>query len=178
MIGGSGMNTPRDDDVPEIPQINISGMQTQQVYVGALNLTADQLSQFSTINTVGNPRDLVAAGARIYDLAGKTPDYLGRQPDRRQCQPDRNNPVIRYWWAHWCRRVSSAIQGQPEAIDGEDLVEAVGQAGRNAGRVAQHMLGARCCAVRESCGLGLSEVSAWVFLALSAVAAAPPLGVA
>jgi len=37
-------------------------------------LTADQLSQFSTINTVGNPLDLVAAGAGTYDLTGKAPN--------------------------------------------------------------------------------------------------------
>jgi len=32
---------------------------------------------FSTINTISNPLDMVAAGCRIYDLAGKAP----RQPD-------------------------------------------------------------------------------------------------
>jgi hypothetical protein len=37
----------------------------------AHTLTADQLSQFSTINTVGNPLDLVAAGAGTTRSSGR-----------------------------------------------------------------------------------------------------------
>jgi hypothetical protein len=56
-------------------------MQTSQVHVGALTLTADPLSQFSTINTVGNPLDLAPL-----DLARGGSRYLrpdGQAPQRR-----------------------------------------------------------------------------------------------
>jgi len=52
-----------------------------------LSLTVDPLSQFSTINTVGNPLDLIAAGTGTYDLTGKPSTAtctLERQPDERE----------------------------------------------------------------------------------------------
>ncbi|HSV25175.1 MAG TPA: hypothetical protein VLJ17_19355 [Xanthobacteraceae bacterium] len=50
-----------------------------------MSLTADPLSQFSTINTVGNPLDLIAAGSGTYDLTGKALNsdmYLGTRARR------------------------------------------------------------------------------------------------
>jgi hypothetical protein len=70
--GGSGTNTLEDDYTNDISNLNISGMQTLNTYVGYLNLTEDQLNQFSTIDTNGGDLDLVAAGAGTYDLTGKT----------------------------------------------------------------------------------------------------------
>jgi Ca2+-binding RTX toxin-like protein len=72
IAGGSGTNTLQDDYTTDISQMNITGMQTLNTYVGALTLTANQLSQFSTINANGGPLDIVAAGAGTYDLTGKT----------------------------------------------------------------------------------------------------------
>jgi len=57
MMGGSGMNTLGDESVNDISQINIRAYEH-----GRLMLRADpDLVQFSTINTAGNPLDLVAA---------------------------------------------------------------------------------------------------------------------
>ena len=56
-----------------------------QVYAGALTRTTDPLSQFSTINTVGNPLDVIAAGTGTYDLTGQALNsdmYLGTRAGR------------------------------------------------------------------------------------------------
>jgi Ca2+-binding RTX toxin-like protein len=70
--GGTGTNTLNDAYVTDISNLNITGMQVLQTFVGSLTLTADQLAQFSTIDNEGGPLDVVAAGAGTYDLTGKT----------------------------------------------------------------------------------------------------------
>jgi len=76
---------------PTSGRSTFSGRQTWHVYIGALSLTADPLSQFSTINTVGNPLDLIAARTGTYDLTGKPSTAtrtLEREPDERECNAD------------------------------------------------------------------------------------------
>ncbi len=88
ITGGTGTNTLEDDYYTDISPISINGVQTLLTGVGALTLTADQLSQFSTITTEGGgPLDLVASGAGTYDLTGKT---LGSEMylDARQTSDD------------------------------------------------------------------------------------------